>query len=98
MMNQRTVRIGRACGFSASGLPERWDSVWIFMSCTFCSYRLSRPRRQLTVQMRSNCGFVKSDAAQDEFAKLPFDVGDIAVREARHRRKPGQRSEEHTSE
>jgi hypothetical protein len=29
--------------------------------------------------MKSNCGFVKSDTAQDELAKLPFEVGGVAV-------------------
>src|ERR1700730_14661171 len=65
------------------------------MSCTFCSCRLSRGRRQLTVQMRSNCGLVKSDAAKYEFEKLPFEVGGIAVGEARNGRKPGQRRRQH---
>src|SRR4051812_40656541 len=65
------------------------------MSCTFCSYRLSRIRRQLAVQMRSNCGLVKSDAAEDELAKLPFEVGGVAVGETRHRRKLRKRSHQH---
>ena len=42
--NQRTSRTGRLCGLSAIGLPESLGSVTIFMSCTFCSYRLSRIR------------------------------------------------------
>src|SRR6476659_8466555 len=72
-----------------------WLSVTIFMSCTFCSYRLSRIRRRLAVQMRSNCGFVESDTAQDELAKLPFEVGGVAVGEARDGRKPRQRRHQH---
>src|SRR5712664_4941627 len=65
------------------------------MSCTFCSYRLSRSRRQIAVQMRSNCGFVKSDSSEDKFAKLPFEIGGIAVSEARDDRKPRQRRHQH---
>src|SRR5438105_9716460 len=91
MMNQRTSRTGRLCGFSVIGLPEIWDSLTMFMSCTFCRYRLSSFRRQLLVEMRSNCGLVKSDAAQDEFAKLPFEAGRIAIGQARHRGQPRQR-------
>ena len=51
MMNQRTIRTGRFGGFSTIGLPEIFGSVTMFMSCTFCSYRLSRYRRQRAVQM-----------------------------------------------
>ena len=80
MMNQRTIRTGRARGFSAIGWPEILDSVTMFMSCTFCNYRLPRIRRQLAVQMGGNCGFVKSNSAENEFAKLPFEIGGIAVR------------------
>src|SRR3954470_19516178 len=72
-----------------------WLSVTIFMSCTFCSYRLSRIRRQLAVQMRSNCGFVKSDTAQDELAKLTFKVGGVAVGETGRGRQPRQRRHQH---
>src|SRR4051812_19852302 len=89
IMNQRTVRTGRL-RWSPIGLPEIFGSVTMFMSCTFCSYRLSRIRRQLAVQMGSNCGLVKSDAAQDELAKLPLDVGGIAVGQTGHRRQPRQ--------
>ncbi len=88
MINQRTVRIGRVRAFSAIGLPEMLASVAMFMSCTFCSYRLSRLRRPFAIQMRSNCGLVKSDPTKKKFAKLPFEVGGIAVSEARHGRKP----------
>ena len=42
--NQRTSRTGRLCGLSLIGLPDSLDSVTIFMSCTFCSYRLYRIR------------------------------------------------------
>src|SRR5882757_9900952 len=65
------------------------------MSCTFCSYRLSRIRRQLAVQMRSNGGLVESDAAKDELAKLPFKVGGVAVGKTRHCRKPRQCRHQH---
>src|SRR6266850_251223 len=90
-MNQRTNRTGRLCVLSAIGLPESLGSVTIFMSCTFCSYRLSRIRRQLAVQMRINCGLGKSDAAQDELTKLALEIGRVAVRETRHGWKPRQR-------
>src|SRR3954451_6948477 len=95
MMNQRTIRTGRLRCLSPTGWPEIWLSVWIFMSCTFCSYRLSRIRRQLAVQMRSNCGFVKSNAAKNELAKLPLEVGGIAVSQARHGRQLRQRRHQH---
>ena len=45
--------------------------------------------------MRSNCGLVKSDAAQDELTKLPFKIGGVAVGETRHHRKPRQRGHQH---
>ena len=45
--------------------------------------------------MRSNCGFVKSNAAEDELAKLPFEIGGVAVSENRHYRKPRQRGHQH---
>src|SRR6478752_8448597 len=72
-----------------------WLSVTIFMSCTFCSYRLSRIRRRLAVQMQSNCGFVKSDPAQDELAKLPLEIGGVAVGQTGHGRKSRQREHQH---
>src|SRR4051794_37468217 len=95
MMNQRTIRTGRLRALSPIGCPLRWLSVTIFISCTFCSYRFSRIRRQLAVQMRSKCGFVKSDAAENKLAKLPFEVGGVAVGQARHGRKPRQRRHQH---
>src|SRR6185369_8575457 len=89
--NQRTRRTGRLCVLSAIGLPARLGSVTIFMSCTFCSYRLSRIRLQLAAQMRSNCGLGKSDAAQDELRELLLQIGGVAVGKTGHRRKPRQR-------
>ena len=41
--------------------------------------------------MRSNCGFVKSDAAENELAELPFEVGGIAVVQTGNGGKPRQR-------
>ena len=35
--------------------------------------------RQVAIQMKSNRSFVEADAAEDEFAKLPFEIGGIAV-------------------
>src|SRR3954454_23485549 len=96
MMNQRTIRTGRLRALSPIGCPLRWLSVTIFMSCTFCSYRLSRIRRQLAVQMRRNCGFVKSDTAQDELAKLTFKVGGVAVGKTGRGRQPRQRRHQHS--
>src|SRR4051812_48425607 len=95
MMNQRTIRTGRLRWVSPIGLPEIFGSVTMFMSCTFCSYRLSRIRRQLAVQMGGNCGLAKSDAAQDELTKLPLDVGGVAVGKTGHRREPRQRGHQH---
>ena len=46
----------------------------------------SRIRRQFAIQMRGNCGFVQSNTAENEFAELPFEVGGIAVGQARNRR------------
>src|SRR5882757_619266 len=90
MMNQRSIRTGRLRG-SMIGLPEILASLAIFMSCTFCSYRWCRNRRQREVQMRSNCGFVKSDAADNELAKLPFEGGGFAVVQTGNGGKPRQR-------
>src|SRR5882724_861317 len=72
-----------------------WPSVTIFMSCTLCSYRLSRSRRRLAIQMKSNCGFVKSDAAQDELAKLPLEVVGVAIGQTGDGRQPRQRRHQH---
>src|SRR5258708_1129161 len=95
MMNQSTIRTGRLRALSPIGGPLMWLSVTMFMSCTFCSYRLSRIRRRLAVQMRSNCGFVKSDPAQDELAKLPLEIGGVAVGKTGYGRKPRQRRHQH---
>src|SRR5260370_21616887 len=95
MINQRTIRIGRLRDFSPIGSPEIWLSVTMFMSCTFCGYRLSRIRRQLAIQMKSNRGFVKPDSAENELAKLPFEAGGIAVGKTGHGGKPRQRRHQH---
>jgi len=58
MMNQRTMRTGRACGFSPIAWPEILASLKMFISCTFCGCRLPRIRRQFAIQMGDNCGFV----------------------------------------
>src|SRR4029077_10306571 len=94
-MNQRTSRTGRLCGLSTNGFPHTFGSVTIFMSCTFCSYRLSRIRRQLAVQMRSNCGFVKPDAAQNKSTELTLQIVGVAVGKTGHGRKPRQRRHQH---
>src|ERR1700694_5683638 len=95
MMNQRVIRTGRACAFSAIARPEILASVTMFLSCTFCVYLLSRIRRQCAIQMGGNGGFVQSDAAENEFAKLPFEIGGVAVSQARSRRQPSQRRHQH---
>src|SRR5664279_5066593 len=95
MMNQRSIRTGRGRGLSAIGSPARWGSVTMFMSGAFCSCRLLRIRRQFPVQMRSNCGFVKSDSPEEKLAKLPFQIGRIAVRQAGHGRQPRQCRHQH---
>src|SRR5713226_4866512 len=80
MMNQRVIRTGRARGFSVIALPEILASVTIFMSCTFCSYRLlPRIRRQFAIQLRDDSGFVKSNSAENEFANLPLKIGSVAI-------------------
>src|SRR5258705_6712160 len=94
MMNQRNIRTGRLRG-SEIGLPVILASLAIFMSCTFCSYRWCRNRRQCAVQMRSNCGFVKSDAAENELAQLPFEPGRIAVVKTRNGGQACQRRHQH---
>ena len=45
--------------------------------------------------MRSNCGLGKSDAAQDELTKLPFQIGGVAVGKTGHGRKPRERRHQH---
>src|SRR5258708_8632350 len=86
MMNQRTIRIGRARGLSVIALPEILASVTMFMSCTFCSYRLlPRIRRQFAIQMRDDSGFVESNSAENEFANLPLEIGSVAVGKAWNR-------------
>jgi len=47
-------------------------------------------RRQLAIQMKSKCGFVKPDSAENELAKLPFEAGGIAVGKTGHGGKPRQ--------
>ncbi len=72
-------------------LARNMDSVTMFMSCTFCNYRLLHIGRFLVRQMEGNRGFVKSNSAENEFAKLPLESGIVAVRQTRHRRKSRQR-------
>src|SRR3978361_564071 len=45
--------------------------------------------------MRSNGGFVESNAAEDEFAKLPFETGSIAIGPTGHGRETRQRRHQH---
>src|SRR5258708_10162158 len=87
MMNQRIIRTGRARGFSVIALPEILASVTMFMSCTFCNYRLPRLRRQFPVQMRGNHGFVKANSAENEFVHLPFEIGGVLLVEGRETRR-----------
>jgi len=74
MMNQRTIRTGRARGLSSKGLPESLGSVAIFMSGTFCSDRLGRDVREFAGQMLKNCGVVKADTPKQELAQLAFEA------------------------
>ena len=39
--------------------------------------------------------FIQSNAAENEFAELPFEIGRIAVGEAGNRRQPRQRRHQH---
>src|ERR1700727_2569073 len=94
MMNQRTIRTGRARGLSVSGLPEIWGSVTIFMSCTFCGYLWCRLRRA-AAQMRGDGGLMKSNAAQEELAQLAFEIGRVAVGQTGHRRNARQGRHQH---
>src|SRR6266478_1264588 len=89
-MNQRSIRTGRARGFSPIGRPEIWLSVTMFMSCAFCNRRLPRIPRQLAVQIGGNRGFVEPNSAEYEFTKLPFETGGVAVIQARCRWQPRQ--------
>src|SRR6185436_20752776 len=45
--------------------------------------------------MRSNCGFGKSDAAQDELTELLLQISSVAVRKTGHGRKPRKRRHQH---
>src|SRR5258708_8023432 len=82
MMNQRIIRTGRARGFSVIALPEILASVTMFMSCTFCNYRLPRLGRQFPVQVRGNHGFVKANSAANAFVHLPFEIGALPAAQA----------------
>src|SRR6185312_14637187 len=95
MMNQRTTRGGRAAGLPVIAVPEMCASVTIFMSCTFCGYRLTRVQRGRAVEMRSDCGAAESDAAENEFTELPFELGCLAIAEAGNGRQSGQRRRQH---
>src|SRR5258708_29931879 len=95
MMNQRVIRTGRVCGFSPIALPEIWVLVTIFMSCTFCGYPLPPIRQHVAIQMAGNCGFVQSNSAENEIAKLPFEIGSVAVRQAWAGQQPLHRRHHH---
>src|SRR5258708_7104132 len=88
MMNQRIIRTGRPGGFSVIALPEIWASVTMFMSCTLYSYLLLRLRRMFATEVRGDSGFVQSNSAEDKLAKLPFEIGGVAVSQARHQPHP----------
>src|SRR5260370_9152574 len=90
MTNQRVIRTGRACRFSPIALPEIWVLVTIFISCTFCVYPLPPIRQHVAIQMAGNCAFVQSNSAQNEFAKLPFEIGSVALGHAWLGRQPPQ--------
>jgi hypothetical protein len=45
------------------------------MSGTFCVYLLPRIQRQFAIQMGGDSGLVQSNSAENELAKLPFEVG-----------------------
>src|ERR1700722_211153 len=95
MMNQRSIRTGRARVCSTIGSPVISASATIFMSDAFCGYRLTLMRRQCVVQMRGNCGFVKPDATEDEFAKLPLKIECIVIGQAWNGWQPHQRRHQH---
>src|SRR6266566_5057176 len=78
-------------GLLLIGLPEILASLTMFISCTFCGCRLPRIRRQLAIQMGGNCGFVESNSAENEFAKLPFEIGSVAVGQTWNGWQPRQR-------
>src|ERR1700742_5272934 len=95
MMNQRTSRTGRARPFWSIGLPERWGSVAIFMSCARCGDWLGRKVCEIAGQMVEDCGIVKADAAKQEFAKLALQAGCIAISKTGHGGKGRHRSRPH---
>src|ERR671930_808511 len=95
MMNQRTGRTGRLGALLSIGSPEILCSATMFMSCTFCNRRLASICGLIAARMRSNCGVVKSDTPQEKLTELPLEVANLAVREARGGRQPGQRSRHH---
>jgi hypothetical protein len=45
--------------------------------------------------MKGKRGFVDPDTTENEFTKLPFEIGSIAVGQARRRRQPRQRRHQH---
>src|SRR5436305_9769997 len=95
MMNQRVIRPGRLRCFSPTGWPAILASVTMFMSCTCCGYLPSRIRRKFAIPMGGNGGFLQSDAAENEIAKLALEIGGIAVGQARNRRQPSKRGHQH---
>src|SRR5665213_1778120 len=95
MTNQSSNRTGRLRGASTIGLPESFGSVTMFMSCTFCVYLLSRIRQPFAIQMGGNCCFVQTNAAENELAKLPFEIGSVPVSQTWHRRQLRQGRHQH---
>src|SRR5580693_7684347 len=95
MMNQRTNRTGRARPFWSIGLPERWGSVAIFMSCARCGDWLGLEVREIAGQMVEDCGVVKADAAKQEFAELALETADVAIPKTGHGGKARHRRRQH---
>src|SRR6266481_6401271 len=60
-------------------------------ACGFSPIALPPIRQHVAIQMAGNCGFVQSNSAENEFAKLPFEIGSVAVRQAWVGRQPRQR-------
>ena len=95
MMNQRTIRTGRVRGFSAIGLPEMLASVDDVHVMHFLQLPVLGTARQFAIQMGGNRGFVQSNSAENELAKLPFEIGRVAIGQAWNRRQPRQRRHQH---
>src|ERR1700748_2057363 len=95
MMNQSTRRTGRARPFWSIGLPDRWGSVAIFMSCALCGGRLGREVREIAGQMVEDCGIVKTNAAEQELAELALEPAHVAIRKTGHGGKARHRRRQH---